>query len=493
MSGITRSGLAVVLGLLITQAAASYFVYQSNLDLLEKSINLEEAGYLVVPNRLVAVVLSDYKTALYGGLFFTFSLGGACSVLTVGLARFWATWGGRSRLLARGLLAVWVLAVGWAIYRQAGFLILTLVLTVPLPVFFVSSGGPATGTRAPARGLGPAFLIPLVVLGLVWGLLAGPGFFLDIRDYVLWSNPWGERLSDFYYRYTLFPAEAFKSLEQKIQRTCRVEGALNPVTAAELTNKLLERDYLPLKPEAPVDLLIRVRGDVLSLEHLGREVYTVTVRDFLTGSQAELTSFSLMTDQNRLLRRLTGYSLLGGFFPAAYLVSFTLIYLLLRLLLPVTSSGVVTGLLCLALGLWPAWPIYEAAQDKHSDPAKLLRAESWRTRVAGLREVAERNLDLSKLVDYHSFLTSPHPAIRYWTASALGHGRGLSTYSDLKTLLLDRHPNVVCQSLNALSVRGSRQAIPDMVEIIKDSPHWYVQWYAYRALRNLGWNQTASD
>ena len=492
MSGIMRSGLAVVLGLLITQAAASYFVYQSNLDLLEKTLHLEAAGYLVVPNRLVAAGLSDFKNALYGGLFFTFSLGGAFSVFTMGLARLWATFGRRSRYLARGLLAIWALLAVWAIYCRTGFLVSALVLAVPLPVFLVAAGR-SSSAAATGRILGPAFLVPLVILGLVWGLVAGPGLFLNIRDYVLWSNPWGEALSNFYYRYTLFPADAFKSLEQKIQRTCRVEGVHNPETAARLSQVLLERDYLPLDQGASVDLLVRVRGDVLSLNHGDQEVFTVTVREFLAGSKVELDTFSLLTDQNRLLRRLTGYSLLAGLFPAAYVLAFTLLYLLLRVFQPVNGSGVVAGLLCLALGLYPAWLVFQAGLAKNSDPAQLLQADSWQTRVAGLREVADRHLDLSRLVDYQPFLTSPHPAIRYWTASALGHSSGLQAYSDLKTMLSDRHPNVVCQALSALAVRGSRQALPDMIKIVKTSTHWYVQWYAYRALGNLGWNQTASD
>ena len=377
MNGITRSGLALVLGLLITQAAASYFVYQSNLDLLEKTIHLEAAGYLVVPNHLVAASLSRYQPALYGGLFFTFSLGGAVTVLIIGLARLWAVWGRRSRALVKGFLAIWALAAAWSIYSQAGFLVTALVLAVPLPVFWVASGPSPRRAAAPAWTLGSAFLGPLVILGLVWGLLAGPGLFLNIRDYVLWPSSWGRAISDFYYRYTLFPADAFKSLEQKIQRTCRLEGAVNPATAQRLTRSLLDQDYLPLGSGALVDLVVRVQGDVLSLEHRGREVFTVTVRDFLVNPKRELSSFSVMTDQNHLLRRLTGYSLLAGIFPALYLLSFTLLYLVFRPFLPVTGSALAAGLLCLALGLFPAWQIFRADQARSTNPAELLRSESW--------------------------------------------------------------------------------------------------------------------
>jgi HEAT repeat protein len=36
---------------------------------------------------------------------------------------------------------------------------------------------------------------------------------------------------------------------------------------------------------------------------------------------------------------------------------------------------------------------------------------------------------------------------------------------------------------------GNRQAIDQVMRIMETSDDWYSQWYAYRALRSLGWKQ----
>ena len=70
------------------------------------------------------------------------------------------------------------------------------------------------------------------------------------------------------------------------------------------------------------------------------------------------------------------------------------------------------------------------------------------------------------------------------------------TIGELLTLLNDPQPNVVCQALYALGKRGGDRR-PDIVETILakigSTDNWYVQRYAYLALRSLGWRQPASN
>jgi HEAT repeat protein len=44
-------------------------------------------------------------------------------------------------------------------------------------------------------------------------------------------------------------------------------------------------------------------------------------------------------------------------------------------------------------------------------------------------------------------------------------------------------------ALYSLGKLGKKEDIPIVLDIIKISRNWYVQWYAYKALRNLGWQQ----
>jgi HEAT repeat protein len=60
----------------------------------------------------------------------------------------------------------------------------------------------------------------------------------------------------------------------------------------------------------------------------------------------------------------------------------------------------------------------------------------------------------------------------------------------LLTLLDDPHPNIVSMAFYSLGQRGNRQAVPKIMKKIETSDHWYNQWYAYRALKSLGWRQS---
>ena len=90
-------------------------------------------------------------------------------------------------------------------------------------------------------------------------------------------------------------------------------------------------------------------------------------------------------------------------------------------------------------------------------------------------------------------LTSPHISERYWLARALGASRKEETYKELSLLLDDSHSNVVSMAFYALGRRGDKNAIIEILNRIRLSGDWYNQWYAYKALRALGWKQTESN
>jgi len=51
-------------------------------------------------------------------------------------------------------------------------------------------------------------LIPVVLLAALWTTQMDKYLFLDIRDHLLLSNSIGRKVNNFYYNYTLYPAEA---------------------------------------------------------------------------------------------------------------------------------------------------------------------------------------------------------------------------------------------------------------------------------------------
>jgi HEAT repeat protein len=60
-------------------------------------------------------------------------------------------------------------------------------------------------------------------------------------------------------------------------------------------------------------------------------------------------------------------------------------------------------------------------------------------------------------------------------------------------LIHDPHPNVICQAFYALGEMGRRTAIGPIKQRLVELDHWYAQWYAYGALRKLGWRQNTSN
>jgi HEAT repeat protein len=47
-------------------------------------------------------------------------------------------------------------------------------------------------------------------------------------------------------------------------------------------------------------------------------------------------------------------------------------------------------------------------------------------------------------------------------------------------------------AFSALGQRGDRRAIAEIKQRIETSDDWYSQWYAYKALKALGWRQSRS-
>jgi hypothetical protein len=122
-----------------------------------------------------------------------------------------------------------------------------------------------------------------------------------------------------------------------------------------------------------------------------------------------------------------------------------------------------------------------------------LASESWQERVAALRIIEQKGLEVRSFQHYPQLLASPHIAVRYWLVRGLAVSRRPGTYRDLLAFLDDPHPNVVSVAFYGLGQRGDWRAVSEILTRIKTSDHWYNQWYAYKALRALGWKQKKSQ
>jgi HEAT repeats len=315
-----------------------------------------------------------------------------------------------------------------------------------------------------------------------------------MRDGLFLSNPVGIRLNDFCYNYTLYSAEAFKSLDQRLLRTCDLEDIEEAPLARSLEPALLGHDYLPVRGEARADLKIRKVGDALAFLHRGDTVLRTAASGFLGEPGKVLLEFSVKTDRYGFCRRFTFLSLVIGLPITLSVFLYSLLRFGLSFLLALGTAGVTAAVLCSLIGLAPVVPISSMRGVKidPNRPADALQAPRWQERVAALKFVETQGLELGKFPAHRALLGSPHVAERYWLARALGVSRQPDTYREIIQLLDDHHPNVVAMAFYALGQRGDPAAVDEIKRRLEISDHWYSQWYGYKALRTLGWKQAAS-
>jgi hypothetical protein len=492
-SRVSYAAGALLLGLAVCQVIASVQVYFANADLYRGLQAMREAGFLVVPNERVMPTLREFAPVFFGGLFFTLTAGAGFSLLGLAAAWLWCTIFKRNRYLLLLLVVAW-LGFLWLANRETfSPIAAAYVLLVPLVVFVAASRWmpQVAHLGSPWRRL--ALAIPVVLLALLWGANLDGEVFVSLRDNILLSNPIGIRLNDFYYRYTLYPAEAFKSLEQKLLRTCTVGNVKDKALARSLEQALLGLDYLPVGKLRSADIQVLQKGDDLVLCGKGITLQT-PIAGFLSDPGKVLAEFSRRSDQYVFLRHFTYISLLGALPLALYLLLFSLFRLVCSPFLRSRHASVVASVLCFLAGLAILLPLFVARATK-VDAASLgdaLQSPRWQVRVAALKLLDRRHLEIARFPAYRRLLASGHIAERYWLVRALGDSKQPETFTELLSFLDDPHPNVVAMAFYALGRRGEPEAIAEINRRLETSDHWYCQWYGYKALRALGWKQTGS-
>ncbi len=483
---------AILLGLFTTQIIATLQVYLSNIRLYHTLATITEAGYLPIPNQRVMPTLNEFGSAFYGGVFFTLSLGAGLSLFSVAGAWIWGHIFGRSRALLVPVVLLWLGAI--VLVNMEGFdlLVALYFLAVPLLVFVSALKWMPKKKEYKVWLNRLAHLLPIGMLTLIWSVYADHYLFVDIRDYLLLSNSFGQKVDDFYYRYTLYPAEVFKPLEQKALKTCALPPIEDRAVARRMERVLISDDYLPVSTDAPVDLKIAESEHALLFKHKDKAILHSTFKEFFSQPKEVLKNFSGKIDRHKPFRQATFIGLLVAFPILLYVMVFAVLRFAVGFLVGPTPSSVITGALCFLVGLALLAPLRIGRPNpvEISTIPEAMASESWQQRVIALRTAVSKKVDISNYNAYPNMLSSPHTPERYWLAKALGVSKDPKTYDDLLALLDDPHPNVVSMAFQALGQRGDRRAVEEILRRIDVSDHWYNQWYAYKALRELGWRQS---
>ena len=484
----------VVLGLLTAQVISTTQVYLSNVDLYSKLISIRDAGYLAVPNQHVMDGLRDLGPAFFGGIFFTLTVGASLSLISFVVAWVWLRLLSRKRLLLAPFLLLWTGCLVGINLRGLCPMVNAYVLIIPPVVFPATLRWAPEETKEKAWFNGVVHVLPILLLALAWASQLGNYMFVDIRDYLLLSNPLGRKVDNFYYEYTFYPAEVFKPLNNKILKTCSLEGVQQQSVAQSLERVLRNYDYLNTGPHEKVDLRITQEGKDLLFQNKGTTVLRTTPQDFFSRPGEVLREYSSKTDPYVLFRRFTFLSLLVGFPVSLYVIVQALICAVASWFVTLRSSSIIASVLCFLVGMLLLIPVHlsKAKELDVRDLSKAIESKRWQDRVAALKIIQDKQIDVTTFGTYQKMRTSPHIAERYLLARALRVSRTPKAYDDLIAFLDDPSPNVVSMAFYALGKKGDRRAIREIMTRLEASDSWYNQWYAYKALRSLGWKQTRS-
>ena len=470
MNGYVKTILKSVAALGLFHFAATLFVRKSNLFLLAKTRVIAEAGFLALPNPSTQPSLDSWEAALCGALFFTLT-SGALALCSALFAPSLHRMGVLSRKTALGLhaalLMVFFLLIGIASETMPLLLGATGVYLILHP-----SGDAVTRIRL--KPLLFHTLTPLLLALCIVGthLMLPRGLFSGFRDAFLFDNPAGNSVRQFYYTSTLFPAEAFKRLNQKSQLTVHVKGPVDPSVKTALSRL----SHMPM-PKGPSDYTLSIAPKSISLSTRKTE-HTVDTQDFLTSPTKVFQQFSKEADPFGPLRTLTWYALFTAFPLLFYLLFHTVGTLMVRACCPIplaariSTVGVTASATCLVALLAVGLSLPESTQA-----ALTALSETKGKEASAIETISRAAIHDSALVRYRAALATrriDHPHLK----------RDL-----LIRLAKDPDTNVVCQALGAMGATRDRRYIAVVEEAVRTRPEWYVQWYGYRAMRRLGWQE----
>ncbi len=482
---------ALLAGLLCAQIIATIQVRCSN-TLLYRSLEvLRDEGYLIVPNETVMVGLKGMGPSFVGGLFFTLTLGAGLACAGLACAWLWDRLCARRTVALAPIFLLWCLGVvfvnreGWSLFGTLYFGL------VPPAVFLTARWIMPRGARGRFSLTELIPLLPLVILAVLWAPRMEARTFSDIRDNLLLNSSTGIAIAEGYYRYTLYPAQAFKSLDQRLLKTCRLEGFDIPSIKKTVAGRLLHYDYLPVTDNVhSVDCVVSGNAaGTVTFSHKGRTVLARPLGKFLAFPGDALKEYSRRLDRCRFLRAATFGSLLSASPLLLYILIYAGLYALCMVRLRALPSSIIASGLCLAVGVVFLGLSLVQGSAAPEDMRVALTSPLVKERISALRVIEGRNAVIDEYQKAGNPAGSSPVAERYWLARALASSGSSETCRMLYSFLDDPNPMVRYVAFNSLGKRGGSDAVGEIARRIPHLEDWYSQLYAYKALRKLGWTQ----
>jgi hypothetical protein len=282
MNGYFYTVRVIFLGMLSSQIIATIQVYLSNTGLYRALLAISEAGYLAIPNQEIMPSLQGFWPAFFGGLFFSLTAGAGLSLLSYAVIWAWDRLFSRNKYFAISFLLLWIGCLSAVNHRGFEPMVTSYFLFIPAVVIVTFLRWPPP--RYEQKKWWPiiVYFFPLFLLAVLWTSQKTGSIFLDLRDYLLLSNRLGTKINDSYYRYTLYAAEAFKSLDQKLLKTYSIGNIQDVSLIPTIDKELAKNDYLRVDRYPSVDLNIAQKGNFFVLQHQDRVILRAIPGEFLS-------------------------------------------------------------------------------------------------------------------------------------------------------------------------------------------------------------------
>ncbi len=496
LSGIAAYLKPVFAGLFTSQIIAWAQVYLSDINYHKKMTAIYEAGYVCVPGGFVMETLKSFYPAFMGGLFFTFTLGAAITIISLIFALFV-----KSEIFALNRFNIIKLAVLWAVFQIFGYFqgmtFLTGLYFFIIPPLVFLTALKTINLRQPVDKK----IILIHLIFFVAMIISGSGYanhrtFSIIRDKFLLSTKPGIAINNFYYDYTLYAAQVFKSMTQDQLRAVFTDcDNLREIMPKRLIRTLLYYDYLPVKNKNAADLTIILAKDELKFIKNENLIEKHKLREFYINPRDILKNISEKTDVNNFFRQITFLSLLFVMAISIYFAFWLPVYVIVKFLFKAPKgeliSPVISGMLII-ITLIVISVLPENSGITLDNLKNKLESENLCERVEALKYIDRKELDIGYFTKTDKFVKSPHFSERYWFIQGLRYSRIKSTYEANLALLDDPVINVAYSAYLAMGHRKEGKCIDEILKRITKIKKWYVQLYAYKALRRLGWRQTVS-
>jgi len=481
----------IISGLMISQVLFVLYLYLSISEFVIKLTEVKNSGFLIVPGEIILNDAINISTLFYGALFFTISIGALVTVFS--LTGFLLL----SKAKKRRVPVLMIIFAFWAgflfkINQQSFQYLLTLILLlISLTVIVWSKRLISVEKKSRGQWKNLIHLVPLLILGLLFYQNHNKYFLLDARDTLLLSNPVGNVINHFYYKYSLYPAETIKNLDQKTVKSVYFSGIKEGRNKNQLSAELIKNDYFPINSAFIADLIISEIDDDLLFSRSDKVVLKVRRHRIPENLQDWLRQFSQLTDNFSFLRRSIHVSLLVVLPVLLYFIAYWIISALFGFMLSACKSRIVTSVVCLCLGLFLFFTVnkYHWVEIDASNVQAAVVSSQINQRIAALQYLSFQKKGFLNPWQFNINLQSESIVERYWLANALNVIESKKIDTIIQQLLNDPHPNVACRALYAAGKTKNRQFIKHILKIAKTSNNWYVQNHAYQALKELGWMQ----